>query len=65
MEKKPPAEDDLKIRKLEYLINHWLDRTQIWNLRDWDQTKVCKCIKWRNPTMEDNLQRKMTYKYEK
>ena len=38
--KKPPAEDDLEIRKLEYLINHWLDLTQIWNLSYWDQTKV-------------------------
>ena len=30
--KRPPTEDDLKIWKVEYLSNHWLDLTQIWNL---------------------------------
>ena len=58
-------EDDPKIWKLEYLSNHWSDLTQIWNLSYWDQTKVQKGIKWRRPQMEDDLQRKMTSKYEK
>jgi hypothetical protein len=38
----PPMEDDLKIWKVEYLNNHWLDLTQILNLSYWDQTKVTK-----------------------
>ena len=63
--RRPLAEDDLKIWKVEYLSNHWSDLTQIWNLNYWDQTKVHKCIKWRRPPMEDDLQRKMTSKYEK
>ena len=58
-------EDDLKIWKVEYISNHWSDLTQIWNLSYWDQTKVQKGIKWRRPQMEDDLQRKMTSKYEK
>ena len=41
-------EDDLKILKVEYLSNHWLDRTQILNL---DLTKPY-CT---NPLHEDNL----------
>jgi hypothetical protein len=55
-------EDDLKMWKVEYLTNHWLDLTQIWNLSYWDQTKVQKSIKWRRPPMEDDRQRKMTSK---
>ena len=58
-------EDDLKIWKVEYLSNHWSDRTQILNLSYWDQTKVQKVIKGRRPPMEADLQRKMTSKYEK
>ena len=57
-------EDDLKMWKVEYLSNHWLDLTQIWNLIYWDQTKVQKGIEWRWPSMEADLQRKMTSKYE-
>jgi hypothetical protein len=30
--RQPPVEDDLKIRKVEYLSNQWSDLTQIWNL---------------------------------
>ena len=30
--KQPPMEDDLKIWKVEYLSNHLLDLTKIWNL---------------------------------
>ena len=33
-------EDDLKIWKVEYLSNHWSDRTQILNLSYWDETRV-------------------------
>ena len=33
-------EDDLKILKVEYLSNHWLDVTQIWNLSLGDQTTL-------------------------
>ena len=47
-------EDDLKILKVEYLSNHWLDFTQIWNLGLRDQTKLYKCFKWRRPPMEDH-----------
>jgi hypothetical protein len=35
----PPMEDDLKILKVEYLRNHWLDLPQISNLSSGDQTK--------------------------
>ena len=58
-------EDDLKIWKVEYLSNHWMDLTQIWNLSYWDQIKVQKGIKWGQTQMENDLQRKMTSKYEK
>ena len=57
-------EDDLKIWKVEYLSNHWMDLTQIWNLSYWDQIRVQKGIKWRQTQMEDDLQQKMTSKYE-
>ena len=60
----PPTEDDLKIWKVEYLRNHWLDPTQIWNLSYRDQIKVQKDIKWGRTQIEDDLQRKMTSKYE-
>ena len=33
-------EDDLKILKVKYLINHWLDLSQILNWSSGDQTKV-------------------------
>ena len=33
-------EDDLKIVKVEYLSNHWLDLRQILNLISEDQTKI-------------------------
>jgi hypothetical protein len=33
-------EDNLKIEKIEYLRNHWLDLTQILNLSSGDQTKI-------------------------
>ena len=49
--------------KVEYLSNHWLDLTQIWNLSSWDQTKVRKGNKWKQPQMEDDLQRKKTSEY--
>jgi hypothetical protein len=60
---RPPTEDDLKIWEVEYISNHWSDLTQIWNLSYWDQTKVQKGTKWRQPQMEDDLQRKKTSKY--
>ena len=62
--RRPPTEDDLKIWKVEYLTNHRLDLTQIWNLSYWDQTIVWKAMKWRGPPMEEELQGKMTSKYE-
>ena len=48
-------EDDLKILKVEYLSNHLLDHTQIFNLSFYDQTIFCKSFKWRRPPMEDDL----------
>ena len=61
----PKMEDDLKVRKVEYLSNHWSDLTQIWNLSLQDLTKGYKGVKWRWPPMEDDLKWKMTSKYEK
>jgi hypothetical protein len=43
-------EDDLKILKVEYLSNHWLDLPQISNLSLGDQTKI------KNTWNEDDLQ---------
>ena len=43
-------EDELKISKVWYLRNHWLDRPQILNLSLGDQTKLM------NAWDEDNLQ---------
>ena len=48
-------EDDLKISKVEYLSNHWLDLSQILYQSSGDQTKL-KNEKWRWPPIEDNLQ---------
>ena len=48
-------EDDLKLLKVEYLHNYWLDLPQIFNLSRVDQTKIEYCLKWRWPPMEDNL----------
>ena len=45
--------DDLKILKVEYLINLLLDHTQILILDD--QTIFYKSLKWRQPLMEDYL----------
>ena len=52
-------EDDLKISKEEYLGNLLLDHTQILNWSLDDQTIFYKSLN------EDNLQWKMTSKYEK
>ena len=41
-------EEDLKLLKMEYLSNHLLDQTQIWNLCLYDQTIVYKSLKQRN-----------------
>ena len=46
-------EDDLKLLKVEYLSNHFLDHTQILNLDD--QTIFLKSSKWRRTPMKDNL----------
>ena len=48
-------EDDLKISKAEYLGNLWLDHTQILNLSLDEQTIFYKSLKWRRPTMKDDL----------
>ena len=50
-------EDDLKILKVEYLMNHLLDPTQILNLSLDDQTIML------NPSNEDELPWKTTSKY--
>ena len=52
-------EDDLKIWKVKYLSNHWSDFPQILNLSLGDQTKI------KNDWNEDELQWKMTSKYQK
>ena len=36
----PSMKEDLKILKVEYLSNHWLDFPQILNLSLGDQTKI-------------------------
>jgi hypothetical protein len=38
--KMTPTEDDLKIKNVEYLNNHWSDIIQILNFSSGDQTKV-------------------------
>ena len=50
-------ENDLEISKLEYLSNHLLDHTQIWNFSFDDQSIFL------NPQNEDKLQWKTTSKY--
>ena len=57
MTPRPPMEDDLKILKVEYLSNHWLDLPQILNWSLGDQTKI------QNTLNEDDLQWKTTSKY--
>ena len=60
-------EEDLKILKVEYLSNHWLDFPQISNLSLGDQTKIKNAwkkddLRWkttsngRQPQMEDDLE---------
>ena len=48
-------EDELKILKLDYLSINLLDPTQILNLSLDYQTKIYKSLKWRQPSMEDDL----------
>ena len=67
--RRPQMEDDLKIRKVEYLSNHWSDLAKK-NLSTWKQPRVLMYeIKMtsngRRPQMEDDLKWKMTSKYEK
>ena len=50
-------EDDLKILKSKYLINHWQDISQIVNLSSGDQTKI------KNTLNEDNLKWNNKFKY--
>ena len=42
--------------------NYWSDLPIILNLGLCDQSKLCKCFKWRQPQIEDDLQWKMTSK---
>ena len=56
-------EDNLKLLIVEYLSNQWVDLAQILNLGLFDQTKIEKHIKWRLPSMEDDLKWKTTSKY--
>jgi hypothetical protein len=44
-------DDDLKILKVEYINNRWLDLSQIFNLNLGDQSKVEYWIKWKWPLM--------------
>ena len=48
-------EEDLKILKVEYLSNHWLDLPQILNLSLVDRIKMKNTWNEKGPTMEDNL----------
>ena len=48
-------EDDLKICAVEYLSNHTLDLTQIWDLSLGCQTKLYKSFKLRQPQTEEDL----------
>ncbi len=43
--RRPKMEDDLKILKVEYLSNHWSDRTHIRNLSLQDLNKGYKGVK--------------------
>ena len=43
-------EDNLKISKVEYLSNHFLDHFQILNL---DLYHILQILKWKQPPMED------------
>ena len=48
-------QDNLKILKVEYLSNHLLNHSQIFNLSLDDQAIFYKSLKWRQPLMEDDL----------
>ena len=48
-------EDDLKILKVEYLSNPFLDHNQILNLSLDYHTLFYKALKWIQPPREDNL----------
>ena len=45
----------LKISKVEYLSNQWVDLSKILNLNLGDQTESTNGLKLRQPPMEDNL----------
>ena len=55
-------EDDLKITKVAYLSNYWLDLAQILNLSSGEQKRLTK-TKFKNTSYEDDLQWKTTTKY--
>jgi hypothetical protein len=57
MEDDLKMEIDLKILKVEYLSNHYLELLQILNLSSGDQTKI------KNAWTEDDLQWKTTSKW--
>ena len=48
-------EDDLKLLKVGYLSNRFLDHAQILNLSLHDQSILYKSFKGRLPPMEDDL----------
>jgi hypothetical protein len=48
-------EDDIKILKVEYLMNQWLVHTQILILSLEHQTKFYRSFKWRQTSIEDDL----------
>ena len=53
--RRPQMEDELKILKVEYLSNHFLDHTQIFNSSQDAQTIFYKSFNGKGPPMEDNL----------
>ena len=55
----------IKTYFIKIFVYHININTLVRYLSYWDQTRVYKGIKWRQPQMEDDLQRKMTSKYEK
>ena len=48
-------EEDIKIWKGEYLSNHWLDLTEIWNFGLGEQMEIENCLQCRRQQLEDDL----------
>ena len=52
----PLIEDDLKIEKVEYISNRWLDLPEIWNFSLGEQIEIENCLQCRQQQLEDDLQ---------